>query len=272
MSNYNTYYTTGEFAKLCHTTKETLFHYDKIGLLKPVKIKDNGYRYYLSQQYFQFDLIKVLQEAHLSLKEIHTFMKLRNNENFIVMLKEKNEELEREKKRIERMQYRIQQSIKMTEYGLKTIHNVPFVEECEEEHLLTIQLPSYQMSDKDMMNYISRHFEYCRQHELVEELPLGAIICKEQILKKKYHENHFYVVLDQKIDHNCYHFKEKGTYVTILHEGFYDTIGESFEKLLQFIQEHHYKIISDAYEYEIHNYFSVKSTNQYLISISIRIK
>lgn len=27
------YFTTGEFAKLCHVKKQTLFHYDEIGLL-----------------------------------------------------------------------------------------------------------------------------------------------------------------------------------------------------------------------------------------------
>lgn len=29
------YFTTGEFAKLCHVKKQTLFHYDEIGLLSP---------------------------------------------------------------------------------------------------------------------------------------------------------------------------------------------------------------------------------------------
>ncbi len=29
------YFTTGEFAKLCKVKKQTLFHYDHIGILKP---------------------------------------------------------------------------------------------------------------------------------------------------------------------------------------------------------------------------------------------
>lgn len=29
------YFTTGDFAKLCEVTKQTLFHYDNIGLLCP---------------------------------------------------------------------------------------------------------------------------------------------------------------------------------------------------------------------------------------------
>ena len=31
-------FTSGEFAKFCNTTKDTLFHYDDINLLKPAKI------------------------------------------------------------------------------------------------------------------------------------------------------------------------------------------------------------------------------------------
>lgn len=273
MSNYyQTYYTTGEFAKLCHTTKETLFHYDEIGILKPKIVKDNGYRYYLSQQYFEFDLIKILQEAHMSLKDIQTFMLERNIENFITMLEEKNNELEKEKRKTERIQKRIQQSISMTKYGIQTKHNDPFIQECEKEHLLTVQLPQREIKDKEMMEYISRHFEYCRQHQLTEEFPLGSIVNYSQLLEHNFNENLYYVLLNKKIKDKNYRLKPKGTYATILHEGFYDSIQDSFFKLIQFIEEEGYQIIGDAYEYEINNYFSVQSYEQYLISISIMVE
>lgn len=32
------FFTTGQFAKLCSTTKETLFHYDSLGLLEPARV------------------------------------------------------------------------------------------------------------------------------------------------------------------------------------------------------------------------------------------
>ena len=38
------YLTTGEFAKLCGVKKQTLFHYDQIGILKPELSGENGYR------------------------------------------------------------------------------------------------------------------------------------------------------------------------------------------------------------------------------------
>lgn len=44
--------TIGEFAKLRNITTETLRHYDRIGLVKPVKVDpDTGYRYYSILQY-----------------------------------------------------------------------------------------------------------------------------------------------------------------------------------------------------------------------------
>ena len=38
--------TTGEFARIMRITKETLFHYDEIGVFQPELTQTNGYRYY----------------------------------------------------------------------------------------------------------------------------------------------------------------------------------------------------------------------------------
>lgn len=57
-------FTSGEFAKFCNTTKDTLFHYDDINLLKPAKIAPNGYRYYSANQAFLFDMISLVMYSH----------------------------------------------------------------------------------------------------------------------------------------------------------------------------------------------------------------
>ena len=45
------YLSIGQFAKLCHIHKKTLFYYDEIGLFKPQKVDENGYRYYSIYQF-----------------------------------------------------------------------------------------------------------------------------------------------------------------------------------------------------------------------------
>ena len=48
--------TSGAFAALCGTTKETLRHYKDIGLLSPAHQGDNGYFYYDVEQFYDFML------------------------------------------------------------------------------------------------------------------------------------------------------------------------------------------------------------------------
>lgn len=65
---------TGEFARLCHTTKETLYHYAELGLLRPCYVGANDYRYYDVQQYLIFDLICSFKDTKASLKEISALL------------------------------------------------------------------------------------------------------------------------------------------------------------------------------------------------------
>lgn len=64
---------TGNFAKLCHVTKKTLYFYDEIGLLKPIRVAKNGYRFYDVMQCDKMATIKMLQELGASLDEIQSF-------------------------------------------------------------------------------------------------------------------------------------------------------------------------------------------------------
>ena len=64
------YLSAGRFAALVGTTKETLFHYDEIGLFVPKRRGTNGYRYYAMDQMETFDVIGMLRELGMPLAEI----------------------------------------------------------------------------------------------------------------------------------------------------------------------------------------------------------
>ena len=68
------YMTTGELAKLMGITKETLFHYDEIGLFRPAVVMKNGYRYYEVSQMELLDAILLLKELRMPLKEIQKLL------------------------------------------------------------------------------------------------------------------------------------------------------------------------------------------------------
>ena len=105
------YYRIGETASLMGITTQTLRFYDKIGLVKPIKIDPRtGYRYYAYEQFHFIDRIKYLQSLGMPLDDIKEVMaKLRHrdfpvldeNGNYVGMISRRNLlDLERKKQRL----------------------------------------------------------------------------------------------------------------------------------------------------------------------------
>jgi ubiquinone/menaquinone biosynthesis C-methylase UbiE/DNA-binding transcriptional MerR regulator len=66
----NQYYKTGEFAKMANLSIRTIRYYDKIGLLKPSLIADNGYRLYTDKDFIKLQKILSLKYLGFSLDDI----------------------------------------------------------------------------------------------------------------------------------------------------------------------------------------------------------
>ncbi len=65
------YYSTGQFAKLANVTIRTIRYYDKVGLLKPSFIMENGYRRYSESDLISLQKIIALKQIGFSLEEIY---------------------------------------------------------------------------------------------------------------------------------------------------------------------------------------------------------
>lgn len=67
--------TIKEFASLCNCSAQTLRYYDRIDLLKPVRVDPwSGYRYYAQHQAVDFVKIKNLQSADFTIEEIKVLL------------------------------------------------------------------------------------------------------------------------------------------------------------------------------------------------------
>ena len=93
----NHYFKTAEFAALCGVRKDTLLHYDHIGLLKPQWVGENGYRYYAAQQLRTYDLIAALRRLGTPLAEIRDYLTRRSPQALLALLEEKEAQLAEER-------------------------------------------------------------------------------------------------------------------------------------------------------------------------------
>lgn len=87
----------GEFAHMSGTSINTLYHYDNIGLLKPVKIDEfTGYRYYDASQLVILNKIIALKDAGFSLNEIARLLNSNpTTKSLINILEDKADSLEK---------------------------------------------------------------------------------------------------------------------------------------------------------------------------------
>lgn len=68
------YYTTGQFAKLANVSQRAIRYYDKIGLLKPSCILENGYRQYSEKDFIRLQKIITLRNLDFSIEDIFSMM------------------------------------------------------------------------------------------------------------------------------------------------------------------------------------------------------
>jgi DNA-binding transcriptional MerR regulator len=94
--------TVKQLSKLAGVTPRTLHHYDDIGLLKPSRVGDNGYRYYGEESLLRLQQILFYREMDIPLEDIK---KILGRRDFDVMgaLRSHKEALQRQVTRLNRL-------------------------------------------------------------------------------------------------------------------------------------------------------------------------
>ena len=107
-------FTVKELSKLAGVTPRTLHHYDAIGLLKPSRVGNNGYRYYGEKSLLRLQQILFYRELDMPLEDIKKMMAQRRFD----MLKALESHKFALKKRMDRLE-RLLQTVDNTINDLK---------------------------------------------------------------------------------------------------------------------------------------------------------
>lgn len=268
----NVKFTVGEFAKLHGLKKQTLIYYDNIDLFKPNIInKNNGYRYYTSDQLEIFDSILMLREIGVPIKEIKNFLDGRDSIKAIKLLKDQKQRLNEQVKNL-------QKNIKKLDNKIKTIENIDISEnkvyfKILPSEYLAIQIVDkpHQLLDVDIafkkLLYLVGENKYPYNHQL------GVMIPLDNLLSKKYINAEFvFVPLYSKSKSDHIIEKKSGLYAIAYHKGEYTKIGKTYELLLKEISTNGYKAISNSYEYCILDSLTSSTSKDYITKIEILVE
>lgn len=250
------YLTAGQFAKICGVEKHVLFHYDEIGLFQPVMVNENGYRYYSYHQYDTFSVITKLKKMGMPLKDIKVFLEQRSPAVFLQqrspavflqLLEDKFEEVDRE---IEKLLALKRMMVYMKESTLFAVTH-------EDEDITIRQYPrEILLCSDDLENASSRSFasfmeeyiSFCKEHNVLVQESVGCMIKTDNIRNRDYlNFSYLFMKIEKDIRRNT-HIREEGSYLCAWHKGSYDTIQNTYERMLAYAEQ--CNLIIGPYAYE----------------------
>lgn len=267
-----TYFSSGEFARLCRTTKETLRHYHNIGLLVPARKAANGYHYYASFQFYDYYFISSFKGTSLSLKTLQEQLSGNDETAFHQMLCHQLDEIRREQQDLAKKEKLLARTLEKFEYLYESdaIGQIRLYD-MEEEYYIATPVLGNANDDRVWLSSIRAHLSYCGSRHLEQEYQL-TYRWNHDDLQKDQDDSGWFICsqISTPADDERLHVKPKGSYACILLRD-YDFSTSQYGVLKKKIAEMGLSICGDAYESDV-SLFSTAMKDSYLTEISVRVE
>lgn len=262
----------GEFARLCHTTKDTLRHYEEIGLLTPASTAENGYKEYLSTQSIDFMIISALKDAGCFLAEIKHFQAGNKEVLRDVMseclkkLTDQIDDLQRKKNLLASSIARIDE-LATWRKDSSLVSGSWRIQDCEQACYIETQLPLHS-SLESVFATIADHASYCANIKcdlLAETQQASYRISKKSFETRNYASGFFLCTpILHAVDCDRMHTRPAGIYLQQLNALPLETatrngetnskdnsVFETYDALKDLAEQEGLTIIGDVYDAEL---------------------
>ena len=268
--NLKGYFTTGEFAKLCKVKKQTLFHYDDIGIFSPEIKKENGYRYYSYNQLEVFGVISILKGMDMPLKSIKAYLDHRSPQDLIDLLKKQILEIDRKMEDLVWLKEFLNTKVLLTQNSMEVETGLVHIEELSEDEPFIATAYNDTDDDKKIAQAVIEHLNFCHSLDIYSAYSIGGMIPTGKIPTETYYNySHFYTKLNKNENHAANYQKPMGKYAVIYHRGGYDTASLDYAKLVEYIKTHGFAMGDYFYEDIILDELSMKGYDNYVLKISV---
>lgn len=211
----------------------------------------------------------MLKEAGSPLSEIRAYMAQRGPERFREILSENRRRLTAEREKLDRMERFLRNASDLADYAFTMPYNQPWLEWRGEEAFIAIPVKP-DVSESQEVRYLRDHFAYCREHQIEDDFPLGAIVLRDTMLAGQFGESFYFTKLPNPIESERLYRKPAGNYAHMLHHGYYDTLQTSFLQMQAFLEAQGLHIVGDGYLYELIGHLGAASEADFAFHISIQ--
>ena len=267
--NRERYLTTGEFARIAGVKKHTLFHYDEIGLFRPEVTLENGYRCYTFAQLDEFDVISMLRELDMPLRDIGEYLTHRSPDALAALLSEEDRLITERLRRLRNMRRWVRQkaAVLARARGLET--GVIALCEVPEQYLLCIAASGQgEMSAAAFAGAVSALYQEGDRRHVKSPYGIGGILPLREVQDGQFERySHLYLLLDDRLTDAVR--RPAGKYLSACHQGGFEELPRLYKRMLAFAQDNGIHLTGSCYEDLLLDELAVPGDSQYLIQILI---
>ena len=268
------YFTTGEFAKLCGVKKQTLFHYDQIGILCPELVGDNGYRYYSIFQFDTYNTIAMLKELDMPLSYIKNFLENRSPSSFLSLLKEHDALIDEKIAELQWLKSFVNGKLKITEEGMAARHGEIRLEQRPQEYYIFTEY-SGSAAGIDEYAAFADHVAHCHQNQIYSPYVTGGLIdANGGYDENDYHYSYLYTKLnpeDVVYTSASITVIPPRTYAVIYSTKGFRPIRSMFDSLLAFARENGYEPGEHFFEDILLDNVSERELDEYTVKLGLPV-
>ncbi len=263
-------FTSGEFAALCGTTKETLFHYDRMGIFSPAVKKENGYRYYSMVQMEVFNVIAMLKELDMSLADIKAYLDRRSPGELANLLEREERHLTQKISQLKKTRDLVRQKAALTRSAMKA--DVGAFTLRREMEAFLVRTPALPFDDDESTALaVAQHVRYCQAHGVYSPYSISAMVDLEVVRAGNFTAgySHLYTQVEHVPKGVPVFSKPAGIYLTYCHGAGYRALEETYRRLLSYADGRGLVLTGPFYEETILDELSVRGYDNYVLQISI---
>ncbi len=267
------YLSTGELAKMLGVSKQTVIYYDTIGLISPAKRGEKEYRFYTLEQADELDSILTFRNLGVPIKTLKEYLSKRNARNCIEMLRQQKHKVDIEIQKLDKIRKKIEARTRLLEQVIevKDLNKVEIKEHGHENFMIE------ECKTADDKAYMESFITLCNHSKALQidfENPVCTIIKKEDLLERKLKNiSCFGIKIPEAFEAESIHklVKPQGMYASTYHQGSYDTMYLTYERLLASINKQGYVVCGSAYETDLLSTLTNSDMDEYMKLISIQV-
>ena len=269
MTKEQHFYKIGEISKLYKISTDILRHYEKIGLILPDFIGENGYRYYSKKQIWRLNTIRNLRNLDVSLKDIKEFLDERNINSAEDVIGFQLEKVEDKIKKFTELKEQLENKIENIEFfkNFKDFDK-PIIKFIPKRKFLRSKGNFKKDWEIDFeIKILNEKTEYDNDFILTNN-EVGATISKENFLNSEYYTFSESFIINEEKGETI----EEGNFLTIVFKGRYKESYKYYDMLKLFMKDNNLVVTGDIHEIYHIDIHITEDEDEFITEIQIPIK